>query len=318
MSHSKSAQAAEKQARVAESHRAPHRASLAASKLKPLDWSAELKIRRDDIAVFSEAARYFDHIISVRATNTQSLRYIGQKMFSPKPIDCKPKTADNNAYLRSGGQLVECAGLVVDPTVVGFSAFKSERKSEAARHSWGSFLKDKTDEELARKVFRRRESKGFYAVERYKQSKYFGCLMLSNQDVPAKDFDVALAEWQDFKNTQMNYIHGDYDLYGLIYVVGTELAVGSSEGREKYKPTVLQERLHGTPHFYTPAFPQIKAFLNAGIGAEMIQHASQDNVAHQGDELYVFYPNGGKYQLNASANAIKEIYEFVFRQEVVD
>ena len=47
-----------------------------------------------------------------------------------------------------------------------------------------------------------------------------------------------------------------------------------------------------------------------------IQHAAQDNVAHQSDLLYVFYPEGYMYQIDASADAIREIYDLLFKQEV--
>ena len=48
----------------------------------------------------------------------------------------------------------------------------------------------------------------------------------------------------------------------------------------------------------------------------MIQHASQDHVAHQSDLLYVFYPEGHTYQIDATADAIREIYELLFKQDV--
>jgi hypothetical protein len=316
MKYDKLSQSAENRARISESHRLPHRIDLAQTKLKPLDWAAELKIRREDIVVFEAAARSFDHIISVRATNARTLCYIGQKSFTPKPIDCKPKTADAGAFVRAVGTQVDCAGLVVDPTIVGSSAFKSDKKKVDARSAWESFLKDKSEDEIARKVFRRRESKGFYAVDTYKQSKYFGCLMLANQDVPAREFNLNVAGWQEFKRTCMCYIHGDYDLYGLIDVEKTEATLHASRGRDRHSPGVIKERLHGMPHFYTERFPEIKAFLNAGIGAEMIQHAAQDLRYHHKDELYVFYPTGGKYHLVETADAIREIYELVFKQEV--
>lgn len=315
MSYDRATQSAENRARVIENHRADHLAKLASSRLKPLDWGAELGIRREDIAVFVAAAQVFDHIISVRATNTQSLRYIGQKMFTPKPIDCKPKTSDLGVYVPAVGLQVDCAGLVVDPTVVGNAAFKG-KKFDKVCESWTGFLKDKSGEEQMKKVFRRRESKGFYAVDTYKQSKYFGCLMLSDQDVPARDFNLAVAEWQEFKRIHMCYIHGDYDLYGLIDVAKIERVVYGSAGRDKVSPDLIKGRLHGVPHIFTEQFSQIQAFLNGGIGAEMIQHASQDNVAHQDDELYVFYPFGGKYRLDATADAIKDIYQRLFQQEV--
>ncbi len=315
MSYDKFAQSAEKRARIVEAHRAGHLATQAADRLEPLDRGSDLKIRREDIEVFAAAAEYFNHIIAVRATNPASLGYVGEKLFTPKPIDCKPKTADNNAYVPKAGLQVECAGLVVDPTVVGSSAFK-DKKAEKARESWAGFLKDKTDDECKRGVFRRRDTKGFYAVDLDRSSRRYGCLMLCEQNEPRRDFNLALSAWQDFKRTQMRYIHGDYDLYGLIDVDRIERAV-RIHGRDKLSPELIYERLHGVPHVFTGQFPAIRDFLNSGIGAEMIQHASQDNVGHQADEIYVFYPLGGKYRLEASADGMRDIYLRLFKQDVV-
>ena len=298
------------------SHRL-HRLSVASSRLKPLAVGEFLKLRRDDVAVFAAAAEVFDHIIIVRATNVKSLGYIGQKGFTPKPIDCKPKTADQDCFVPDVNIFVECAGLVVDPTLVSYAAYSSDKKRRKARESWVSFLQGKTAEETARRTFRRRASKGFYSVDTLKTSRYYGCLMLSSQDMPSDDFNLSGRGWLRFKQTEMRYIHGDYDLYGLIdleTVGGAPPSKGSKGGRRQ--PRVLEEKLHGTPHYYTAKFPQIKEFLNNGFGSDMIQHAAQDNVAHQSDLLYVFYPEGYMYQIDASADAIREIYDLLFKQEV--
>lgn len=297
------------------SHRL-HRISVASSRLKPLAYGDHLKIRRDDIAVFAAAAEVFDHIIIVRATNLKSLNYIGQKNFTPKPIDCKPKTADNDCFVQEGNIFVECAGLVVDPTMVSYAAFSSEKKRGKAREAWVGFLKDKSKEELTRKVFRRRGSKGFFAVDTARASRHYGCLMLSQQDVPAEDFNLSGRGWARFKQLHMRYIHADYDLYGLIDLESIVASVAGGANGARPAPKVLKEKLHGTPHYYTEKFPQIQAFLNNGFGAEMIQHAAQDNVAHQSDLLYVFYPEGYMYQIDATADAIREIYDLLFKQEV--
>lgn len=286
-----------------------HRISVASSRLKPLAFGEFLKLRREDVAVFAAAAEVFDHIIIVRATNVKSLGYIGGKYFVPKPIDCKPKTADDDCFVQDVNLYVECAGLVVDPSVVSYAAFASEKKRTKAREAWTSFVQGKTQDETRRKVFRRRGSKGFYAVDTLITSRRYGCLMLSNQDLPSDDFNLSGRGWMRFKQTEMRYIHGDYDLYGLI-------DLDSIGGSQRRTPKVLEEKLHGTPHFYTAKFPQIKEFLNNGFGAEMIQHAAQDHVSHQSDLLYVFYPEGYMYQIDATANAIREIYDLLFNQEV--
>ena len=297
------------------SHRL-HRLSVASSRLKPLAFGDFLKLRREDIAVFAAAAEVFDHIIIVRATNVKSLGYIGQKHFAPKPIDCKPKTADDDCFVQDVNIFVQCAGLVVDPTVVSYAAFSSDKKRNKAREAWINFMSDKTGDEASRKVFRRRGTKGFFAVDTLRTSRRYGCLMLSNQDIPTEDFNLAGRGWLRFKQTEMRYIHGDYDLYGLIDLESIAPPARPGGESQRRPPKVLEERLHGTPHYYTAKFPQIKEFLNNGFGAEMIQHAAQDHVAHQSDLLYVFYPEGYMYQLDATADAIREIYDLLFKQEV--
>ena len=67
-------------------------------------------IRQQDKAVFADAARHFNLWILVRRTNRESLPYIGLPGYTPKPIDCKAKTADSSYDSR-----YRTAGLVVDP-----------------------------------------------------------------------------------------------------------------------------------------------------------------------------------------------------------
>ncbi len=69
-------------------------------------------------------------------------------------------------------------------------------------------------------------------------------------------------------------------------------------------------------HFQTKSFDAFKTFINTGIGVDMIQHAGQDSLEHIDDKLYVFYPNGDKYQVKQTAEAIKDIYSYVFHQQV--
>ncbi len=296
-------------------HRRLQRIGVVSARLKPLACGDRLKLRRDDIAVFAAAAEVFDHIIIVRAINERSLPYIGHKRYAPKPIDCKPKTADNDAYLQDGQRFIECAGLVVDPTLVGASAFASDHKRNQAAEAWAAFLKDKSIDEVARKVYRRRGSKGFYAVDLLRSSRRYGCLMLSQQDIPAEDFSTASREWAPFRQTHLRYLHADYDLYGLIDLA-TLIARSRPGGPATVPaPKLLREELHGTPHYYTEKFPQIQQALNRGFGVPMIQHAAQDSLAHQSGQLYVFYPEGYMYQINASLDAIREIYALLFTQD---
>ncbi len=292
-----------------------HRIGVASARLQPLAFGEFLRLRGEDVAVFSAAAEVFDHIIIVRATNVKALKYIGHKNYTPKPIDCKPKTADNDCYVQELNLFSECAGLVVDPTVLSYAAFASDKRRSQARASWTSFLKDKSKEEQSRRLFRRRETKGFFAVDMMRMSRRYGCLMLSRQDLPAEDFELGGSNWARFRQTEMRYIHSDYDLYGLIDLQPATAAPPTLAGSlDKRGPRILHERLHGMAHHYTAKFPQIQHFLNRGFGSPMIQHATQDTVAHQSDLLYVFHPQGRMYQIDATADAIREIYELLFQQ----
>lgn len=85
-------------------------------------------MRPTDKQIVLQAAREMNLWILVRRTNPASLQYIGRPGYTPKPIDCKAKTADRNV-----GQC-QSAGLVVDPTVQPF-AF-SPGKLEKALREW--------------------------------------------------------------------------------------------------------------------------------------------------------------------------------------
>src|SRR5207237_806375 len=79
-------------------------------------------IRPRDINAFTAAAKVYKVYILVRRTNPASLKYIGMPGFTPKPLDCKPKTADADIVI--DGRRRETAGLVVDPTLVGAGAIR--------------------------------------------------------------------------------------------------------------------------------------------------------------------------------------------------
>src|SRR4051812_20005553 len=89
-------------------------------------------MRPQDVPHFQRAASHFRVWILVRDTNLASLEYIdlakaGQNYF-PKPIDCKPKTADRSPSSRKH------AGLVVDPEASAASF--TDSKLEKALEEW--------------------------------------------------------------------------------------------------------------------------------------------------------------------------------------
>ena len=331
MTYDKSAQAQDKAARRSAADREGFRRRTVSARLKPFDWSdPNLGIRRADVDVFKAAARAFDHIILVRATNPASLGYIGDKNFYPKPMDCKPKTADNDVSIPFASRRIhsKTAGLVVDPTLVGPNAFK-DGKYDKAMDSWRSFLKDKTRSEIANKVYRRRGTGfGCFAVDTDMASPYFGCLMISRSgEIERSELDgrtiataegekgfdeaarQATAKWRNAevrdKSTgeyrrRMQYLHGDYDLYALI------------DSDRPDDPTV-KEWVNGRENWCSKRFPEIQEFVNRGIGAPMIQHGDQFRLAHQGDRIYTFYPLGSAYFISESeAASIAELFEIAY------
>jgi hypothetical protein len=255
----------------------------------------------------------YDHIIIVRATNAASIPYIGRNKFTPKPIDCKPKTADKNAFLAGSGIQVECAGLVIDPTLLPNSL--NCKKLPEANECWRKFTEGHNGAELHDRVFRRKSSAGFYAVDTYKSSDKYGCLMLSKINAPSTDFKLSVPTWQTFKRQSMSYVHGDYDLYGLIDVQEVLKNYTASGGRDLVVKEVFTQMLHGVSNFHTKKFGEIQTFLNSGIGVPMIQHGSQDTFEHKDDKLYVFNPVGGVYCLEETADTIREVYRLLFKQD---
>ena len=299
MKYDKSTQREQNAERRRLSAREPFRRQQVSRRLEPLDWAeTNIGIRRGDIGVFLAAARFFDHVILVRATNPDSLRYVAQPGFYPKPIDCKAKTADNNAHINAHKIYSRTAGLVVDPTIVGPKAFR-ENKYRKALESWTDFLADKSPNERTKRVYRRRgTSKGFYSVDLDLESPHYGCLLIS-PDTMKQGFETADHATPGWRRDRMQYLHGDYDLYAVI-------------DADKPDSPTLKNKILGIDNFYSPREPEIAEFINRGIGAPMIQHGEQYRYKHQGDKLYVFYPFGGKYQLDEGEIAIKDIFEVLY------
>jgi hypothetical protein len=330
MKYNKDQQEVEKLNQRMQMHRQDFVRQQTSLKIKPFDWGdVNLGIRRVDTGVFKAAARAFNHIILVRATNVASLQYIGNKNIYPKPIDCKAKTADCDASIPFASRHIfsKTAGLVVDPTIVGPKAFK-DGKYDKAMEAWNDFLKDKTPDEKKAKVYRRRgTSSGCYAVDMDINSEYYGCLMISRaNDVERRIVDgqtIATNEgsykfddtatqansawrganvWDNSTNDykiRMQYIHGDYDLYALLDVDNTN-------------ESTVTEWMNGTKSFCSKNFPDIQDFINRGIGSPMIQHGDQFRYKHQDDKLYAFYPTGSAYVIKESGQSMHEIFATVY------
>jgi hypothetical protein len=137
-------------------------------------------IRQQDKAVFADAARHFNFWILVRRTNRESLPYIGLPNYTPKPMDCKAKTADTNYDSR-----YRMAGLVVNPN--------------EHRRAFGARLADALSQWKKFQDVLRDPTSG-YSVDRDTKSLHFGCVTLCRADTGGV----------------RKYIHGDYDLYDIV------------------------------------------------------------------------------------------------------
>lgn len=134
-------------------------------------------MRAQDKTVFADAAQRFNVWILVRRTNPASLKYIGRGGYTPKPIDCKAKTADSDV------QHYQLAGLVVDPNRWP-DAFSSPRRQNALQ-CWVDFA--------ATQGIGTASQSGRYGVDEDPASPHYGCVRLEG-----------------------SYVHGDYDLYDII------------------------------------------------------------------------------------------------------
>jgi hypothetical protein len=121
-------------------------------------------MRAEDRLVFVAAAKTLNLWILVRKTNERSLDFIGRAGFTPKPIDCKAKTAD----------VGDVAGLVVDAEI-HTTAFRPKKAPEAIE-IWRDF-----------KV----EHLGYdgYDVDLLEKSPFYGCLMVNGKYIHG-DYDL--------------------------------------------------------------------------------------------------------------------------------
>jgi hypothetical protein len=223
-------------------------------------------MRPVDYGAFRDAAVKFTCWILVREINPASLQYIPLHDYVPKPIDCKPKTADRDVNGKS------LAGLVIVP---GFhpDAFSPAKKIEALEE-WGSFLMkagvqrsnnpglslgDQARDEAWRLMRARRE----YSVDVDVNSRHFGCLKLNGK-----------------------WIHGDYDLKDVV-VVGHERA-----------NLALVSTLRDQPHMIGPRLRMIQDFINGRVGKPMVQHGGDAQFRdHKNELIDVFGPQGEHDQL---------------------
>lgn len=263
-------------------------------------------MRGKDVLSFVRVARKFNVIILVRQTNADSLAYVGQPGYYPKPAVVKAKTADQNPPAqvllvdgRKQTRSYRIAGLVVHP---GFQpgAYRGAKVAKA-QDCW-----DHTMETLAPDLLKRRvdlnqpDSWSLWGVDRVAKSAprwswrvdvdpasdHFGCLQLKS---------TTMSNWC--------YVHGDYDLKDVI-VLGHETDNRRNEGK-------LDSVKNFTPLLKGMEFQTIQEHLNRDMGVEMVQHGAEAQFAWHGDEpITVIYPDAPepKFLILASAETVQSWY----------
>jgi hypothetical protein len=287
-------------------------------KLEPFDFAeVNLGLRRADVVAFSEVAAATDTIILLRTTNPKSLPYIGVKGYTAKPIDCKAKTAKADDVV--DGYAVECAGLVVDPRCLSQKVFAGNE--DKAAECWQKFVHDQHRIKVKDgvEVFSRGIGKGFYAVDTARPSttqRHHGCLMLSSQGVP-NDFDPARSHTRAWMQQHMAYVHGDYDLYGVVDAAAIDRKRGVNVQHVKH------EMIFDTENLFTDRTHDVQKSLNAAIGSDMVHHGEQVAEKFIADKIYVFAPNGGKWLIRKGVSEkempgmLSDLFRYVFGTEVV-
>ncbi|MDX2445561.1 MAG: hypothetical protein QNK30_17330 [Bacteroidales bacterium] len=234
-------------------------------------------MRTVDIEAFKQASQRFNCIIMLRRLNPASLPYVGMRGYMPKSIFCKAKTATYNVNVPGYVQRSMVAGLVVDPTMPGMGAAFSNTSN--AKEMWAEFLKKLGVKSLnVIDLYEKLpvERGGFYTVQNEAAKPHYGALMFC----PFIPSDVQQFKLSTFYMQNSFFIHGDYDLYGLI----------PADERENREMNIGQ--LFGQANFYTPLLEPVQNFINQYIGTPMVQHGAQENMAHSDDSIDIFWPDG--------------------------
>ena len=283
----------------------------------PFRYGAFHGIRDTDIPAFTYTAQITDTIILVRATNAASLKWMGKSGYTAKPIDCKAKTASfDSATL--GGALVKSSGLVVSPEHLKDTNLYGGRLDKAEK-AWNSFITSCRKQSISTgiEVYFRADTKGFYAVDSDPKSQHFGCLMVSDQ-LPPSDFDPTKSHIRKWMGINMSYLHGDYDLYGIIDVDPDVMKNRTSHVNQMQ---VIENKLYGQTQFSTTKSASVSKTINDVIGFELVKHGEQSAYQHeaQDDDVYVFFPSGDVQVIRSFKHSqeqlkyFEDLYRYVFK-----
>lgn len=290
-------------------------------KLRPFDFGRHQGIKPAHVKAFLEVAARLNVTLLLRATNPASIAYMEKNGYAPKPIDCKPKTCDLDIVI--GSQPVDCAGLVADPHVVGAKAYKGS-KLPAALECWASFEAAMHKRSLGPGVtiYERAEQRGFYAVDLAppdSANRHHGCLLVSELPAPP-DFDTRKSHSRQWMRRHMGYVHGDYDLYGVID--NDAAAAAAATGERLAQQQVRNAPLLGQTQFVSARTHEAVQALNGWFHADLVQHGEQSAWKYSADDVYVFFPSGAacvvlQHDFKAPGREMpawfEDLYRYVFK-----
>jgi len=234
------------------------------------------------VEAFKRAAVHFKVWILVRRGNSASLEWIGKRGYTPKPLDCKAKTADRNV------ESFRCAGLVASPILMpaGFTP----SKLQSALEEWPKFLPllYTFDPKNPRSNLDADKAGKHYTLQLDKSDKHYGCVM-----------------YKPVFRAQAEFIHADYDLYAVV-----------PADDPKSNVFVRELGMGGQPHSRSQRLYDVQYFLKAaGIlkgqdcGSPMVRHGEQETFKTDWDEvLDVFWPDGRDPSELIGSAKVQEFY----------
>jgi hypothetical protein len=217
--------------------------------------------------------------------NPKSKRYIGMPGYIPKLLDCKAKTAEFDVH--GDGST---AGLVVSPILLpqAFGAAKLEK----ALKEWHKFEMFLYVFDVKTNIAQDKAGK-HYTIQMDRNQKHYGCVM-----------------YKPIFRSAAEYIHADYDLYGIV-----PFSDPSSNVR------VTEIGFNQQDHSRSPRLYDVQYFLKAAgilpgqeFGSPMIRHGEQETFKTDWDDTVdVFWPDGKSITELAGPAAIQNFYATTLR-----